>query len=231
MKALEERSRIGSACAAGLQGVLLVCVEVCAQNLDDFDVPVWVEENGVIVAEVENIPHNDVWELRTDPGIGQKGCGGCGAPDCGTEENNKGGENYTGTGYLKCNTAKNSQSNWLVMKVKITTTGQYFVKIRGYHNQEDGDNDVFMGAFGPGVSIGGTKIADCNVKVYSWPDWDNRIKPNFKTAGVYAVWVGPRSRGMGVDRIVVYKDSPEHRARALEPQRCSRVKRATRLPV
>jgi hypothetical protein len=196
---------------------LLITFPAPGQNLSSFDVPVWIEEDGVVIAEAENIPHNSVWELRTDPGDGQKGCGGCGAPDCATAENLQDAENYTGSGYLRTNSANNSSDNWLVMKVKITNPGQYYAKIRGYHLREDGDNDVYMGAFGPGVNIGGKKIADCNVRIYSWPDWDNRIKPNFGSAGTYAVWVGPRSRGMGVDRIVVYRDDAATRAKALNP--------------
>lgn len=152
---------------------------------------VWIEENGVAVIEVENAvgltDSRTGWKVTTTP-KGYTGSGYCvwtGPADWGPESRPYDTVLLTG--------------RKLSFKVKNTTPGTYFAKVRNFHHKEDGDNDVW-------VSINKShwgKTYDHQVEQFTFDErgtWATyELAP-----GIYDVELAGRSFGFGADRIVLF---------------------------
>lgn len=151
---------------------------------------VWREQDGIVTIEVESVdakPNAEKWKLVTEP------------------------EGYTGDGYLVWTTWGNMYKDPLVYdalegsdavltyRVWIDNPGTYAIHIRNYHHEEDGDNDVW-------VSIDKeryVKVWDHHVEDFTWTEFD--MTTWRLDEGVHEIAVGGRSKGFGIDRIVLHK--------------------------
>lgn len=185
----------------------------------DFDTPTYQMSDGYAIIEAESLPLSDNWEMRKDPSAPNKGCGGELPPNA-----------YTGTGYMRytgptltcasqgfpegenhndiTQSCQGDKAHWMVFKVFVPEAGEYAVRPRIYHQERDGDNDYWCHVIGQEGTI--KREADCVTHNYTWPTWGpHRFQLE---QGVNAIYIGGRSNGIGIDRIVVYAAESEETA-------------------
>lgn len=158
-------------------------------------VKVWVEKDGIIIVEAEHFQREiqdkvDDFVVKDSP------------------------NGFSGTGYVRWEGSgdwKNEvpydsfpKNRSLRYHFKINNPGIYLAKIRNYHLEEDGDNDVYL-------SINKStwnKIYDHQVKQFSWDEngkWKDSYPQHFEE-GVYLLEIAGRSVGFGVDKITLFKE-------------------------
>jgi len=176
---------------------------------------VWYEKDGVLIIEPEEIDHFNHWRLKTKP------------------------KGYTGNGYLEwqgpdrslpplpflrrsnddySNERQGPQQEWLLLRFVIENPGTYIVDLRNLHKMEDGDNDVWFARLGQSFGLDspikrmGDNLKDG--KGFTWLDWGTRELELPK--GTHVFYVGGRSIGFGVDRIIFYRPEKEAYAKDLD---------------
>ena len=178
---------------------------------------IWQEKEGMVIVEPELIERHSHWQLKTSPA------------------------GFTGPGYLEwqgadwsvppepwvrrsnndhSNERQPPQEEWLIVRVFIETPGTYLLDVRNIHKKEDGDNDTWFGRVGepfhPGHPI--SRLGD-NLKDgtgFTWLDWG--VRELELDSGLHNFFLGGRSRGFGVDRVVLYlKDDADIAQKALAP--------------
>ncbi len=190
--------------------------EVFAADLEFYPPEIWQEQNGFVVIEAEDIEHHDHWQLKTEP------------------------ENYTGDGYLEwqgpsrttsidgiggnhdsLGVRQGPQDEWLILRLSITNPGVYSVDVRNHHEREDGDNDAWVSKVGfqPDRHAGKviSRMGDSfhDGEGLTWLDWGVREFELQK--GINNLYIGGRSIGFGIDRIVIYKtDDEKAREKAMD---------------
>lgn len=164
-------------------------------TIEDFSVPIFAETApGVFVIEAEDIPYSNRWELRDT--IGEDGSVPLGSgtlfwvgPSQGVGHEEDHQQVYQG-----------SSRDWLVIKLWVTKTAFYNVRVRNYHELFDGDNDIWAGKIGQAGTI---HRKGSNVfKTYNWQDWG--VTQIQLRKGLNAVYFAGRSPGFGLDRIAFY---------------------------
>lgn len=159
---------------------------------------VWLMENGLAVIEIEAVKEGNISE-----GYWQK------VPDS--------IQGYSGETALIWTGEGNSYKDPLVIdapqtdgpyklryQVYIPEAGEYDLKIRNYHQHEDGDNDIWISLNG-GIY---QKLWDHEAQQWSW----NEARANISTyqpvqlpAGINTIDMLGRSRGFIMDRMVIFK--------------------------
>lgn len=177
-------------------GVLLIKGATPAAGGEAEDAAVWIEKDGVVVVEAETLARHKHWARMTEP------------------------EGFTGDGYVVWEgprapgegdadfTGKRLQppETHLTLHVLISNPGAYKIDVRNIHEGEDGDNDAWVDVLGrvPEKEWPVKRIGDSHKDgtEFTWADWGTRTF--FLDRGVNSLFVGGRSPGFGVDRIVLY---------------------------
>ncbi|GAB5408954.1 MAG: hypothetical protein BalsKO_13190 [Balneolaceae bacterium] len=167
--------------------------------------PIFLEKNGIVMVEAENVTISEGWELETDV------------------------EGYSGEGYLTWTPATNVQPNGqglLAYTFKITNQGIYKVKIRNYHPCEDFTecNDIFL-------KMNDTEWRkNFNHTLAEW-DWNSRqdVDHVFSDAsyeleeGVHTLYLSGRSQDFSIDKIAIFHEaSTENGYKTAELSTCSK---------
>jgi len=172
----------------------------------------YLEENGFIVMECESVSHNENWTRMTEP------------------------EGYFGDGYLKY-VGKNLQGNndghntdvrvkyqqniedRLIFPIRIQNPGTYRARVQVIHHEEDGDNDAWINLVRTprrASRLGGKDPGKFHWNKFGWDGtqiFDGKFNTfTFEVPGDYLLYIGGRSTGFGVDRIVLHKDDQQERA-------------------
>ena len=172
----------------------------------------YVEEDGIIVIESEDIPHNENWKVTLTP----KGFTGESylkyvGPNMGS--GNPDAHNID----VKCNFQQKIQDR-LVMWCYIKTEGEYTVSVLAYHELDDGDNDAWVGYVDKhcdATRIGSTfKIKGefqwnnfCGLKNENQKHkWTRMCHPEYLKKGLYGIYIAGRSPNYAIDRIAIVKD-------------------------
>ena len=177
---------------------LIVMAASCGQSLANSDT-IYLEDNGYVLFEVENVNLAGDWVLNTDI----KGYRGSGYLE------------WTGPNYF----AKIDAGSGLISyPVRITTAGNYELRWRsriakGDSNTESNDSWV---RFPSGNNVVGEEPLDGWTKVYmgesdTW-SWSSRTVDHlarpvrqFFTAGDHTVEIAGRSNGHAIDQIALYR--------------------------
>lgn len=196
--------------------IVSLTVQVAAAQTPD---SVYTLQNGVVVVEPENRPFNSsAWDKRTSPS-GYRGSGWLYVSQGGTT----GGEPCHNVATLE--SCMPSENTWLEIPVYLPQPqgehGAIFgMDVRAYRDSDgDGSNDVWVGIKGvTATSPGETGYAfriGCSQAGYHfcWGAITPQQLPNqggwaywsLRDPGVYTFFVAGRSKGFGVDRIVVYQ--------------------------
>ena len=151
---------------------------------------VWLEQDGYVVIEIESIDLDinlDVWEFKTEPA------------------------GYSGTGYLTAADLGNMYKDQLVYNtpigngeeliyvIHIENPGEYTVHLKNIHQEKDGDNDIWF-AFNQEPRW---KVWDHHVDTFTWSEFDSRTWK--LEQGLNTVHLIRRSKGFGIDRMVLHK--------------------------
>ena len=156
---------------------------------------VWKENNGIVIIEAENNQdkksNENGWKLKKIP------------------------KGYTGKGYYQWNgvglwhkpSAYDSlpAERILTYYFEIEKEGVYYAKLRNYHLQEDGDNDVFLSI----NKSDWNKVYDHQESQWTWDEngkWEDKY-PHFFKKGIYILQLGGRSVGFGVDKIALFHET------------------------
>ncbi len=176
----------------------------------------YLEDKGYIVMECESVPRNENWILATEP------------------------EGYTGEGYVKY-VGENLQGNddghntdvlvkyqqniedRLIFPIRIQNPGTYRARVRVIHHEEDGDNDAWINLMRTprrATRLGGKEPGKFHWNKFGWDGkqiWDGNFNTfTFEVVGDYLLYIGGRSTGFGVDRVVLHKDEQQQRALATD---------------
>ncbi len=163
---------------------------------------IWIEENGIAVAEAEAIDHHTNWEFKTDPqGYTGEGYLIWNGPNRTLTPDGRGGnDDYT-------NERQGPQDEWLIVRVLVSNPGIYHVNARNIHEKEDGDNDAWVWKAGKPITDWnpvrrmGDSLKDS--KGFTWLDWG--VRSFWLKAGINNIYIAGRSIGFGLDRIVLYQ--------------------------
>ncbi len=164
------------------------------------DAPVFSEEDGVVVVEVESVEPTGLWEAETKL------------------------EGFTGRCYYTW-TGKginhSGRAGPLVYKIKITTPGTYQLRIRNRHDHKDAtlENDCFT------QMDDGEPTKTYSSRRGCWTWWSNhehkhggKAPASYDlTAGLHTFTICGRSGGFSIDRFVLYRKDQEQAA--LDPTR------------
>ncbi len=180
---------------------------------------VYTLNNGIVAVEPENRPFNSsAWKKRTSPS-GFRGSGWLLVEQGGTTG---GGPCHNVATLESCMPAENT---WLEIPVYLPQPqgdhGAIFgMDVRAYRDSDgDGSNDVWVGIKGVTAAspteTGYAFRIGCSVKGYHfcWGAITPQQLPNqggwaywsLRDPGIYTFFVAGRSKGFGVDRIVVYQ--------------------------
>ncbi len=149
---------------------------------------VFVEENGIIVIEAEDVPLSEGWELQYEV------------------------ERYSGQGYItwvhNTSVEKNNQG-LLVYPIYVENAGTYIVKLRNYHACEDFTecNDVFIKMNNEDWQ------KNFNHTLAEW-DWNSRQDINHVfsdasydlKAGRNNLFLSGRSQDFSIDKIAIFRE-------------------------
>ncbi len=169
----------------------------------------YLEKDGYVIAECEDQPFNQNWVLLNEP------------------------EGFFGNGYLKY-TGENLQGNHdghntdihvqyqqniqdrLLFPIRITTPGTYRARVHVIHHEKDGDNDAWINLMRTprrATRLGGKNPGQFHWNAFGWDGtqiWDGKFNTfTFEVPGDYIVYIGGRSHGFGVDRLVLHKDDKQ----------------------
>ena len=149
---------------------------------------VFIEDNGTIIIEAEDVPLSDGWELQKEVA------------------------NYSGRGYItwvKETTVEKNNQGLLSYPIKIKNAGNYIVKLRNYHPCEDFTecNDVFL------KMNNNEWQKNFNHTAGEW-DWNTRqdIDHVFSDAsyeleeGRHTLYLSGRSQDFSIDKIAIFKE-------------------------
>ncbi len=168
--------------------VLSLAIFNTTNHYSNCDGGVFIEENGIIIIEAEDVPLSDGWELQNEVA------------------------DYSGEGYItwlkETNVEKNNQG-LISYPIKITNAGNYTVKIRNYHPCEDFTecNDIF-------VKMNDLEWQkNFNHTLAEW-DWNSRqdIDHVFSDAtyeldeGTHTLYLSGRSQDFSIDKIAIFKE-------------------------
>jgi len=182
---------------------------------------IYLEKNGIVVAETENLVFNDKWQFLNDvPGFTGKGYLKYVGPIMG--EKNPNAHNID----VKCEVQGLPQDR-LIVWVKITTTGLYSISLHTYHVLNDGDNDAWVGRMDNICEA--TRTGTWGTDKGKWVlngfcgsvgDNDSHTPTNeapchpmkLEAGKVYGIYVAGRSYEYCVDRIMLYMESAKDEA-------------------
>lgn len=173
----------------GVVGILPGCQSSSAPEI-------WKEENHLLIIEAENglfDPDASAWSIEKEfPGYQGEGyVVWRGAGDWGPEKK----------AYDSISDPKSIISYW----VAIDNPGTYYVKVRNYHLQEDGDNDVWVS-----VNRGDWgKTYDWQVNAWTLDERGEWAKYSFEK-GRHLVQLAGRSEGFAIDQIVIFEQRHKH---------------------
>jgi hypothetical protein len=166
---------------------------------------IWRMREGIAVIEAEKIDHHPHW-VDKDGYIEWAG--------------HQWSRSIEGLGgnddYL--HVRQGAPEHWLILRVMVDEPGAYRLDVRNRHAKADGDNDCWVGYMGQRATRTNPikRLGDSHRdgKDFTWLDWG---VPTFQfKKGLNEVYVGGRSKGFGIDRVVLYKDADEAaKARAL----------------
>lgn len=173
-----------------LAGLLFLPLVAQSQKLK-----VWTEQDGMVIIEAENyqpeIQENEVlFRLMKSP----EGFSG------------KGYLVWEGKGHWKDRLPYDSLPPFRSIKyfVKINSPGTWFAKVRNYHLEEDGDNDIYIS-----INQGNwNKVYDHQAKEWTWDEngkWEDS-HPQYLKPGIYKLEIAGRSVGFGIDRITLFEE-------------------------
>lgn len=177
------------------------------------------EINGVLIIEAESLPFSNVWEFNTKPeGFTGEGWLKYVGPNSG--EGTKDGHNTDVEGKYQ-----GKPEDRLIARIKINTPGTYTALAHVYHEMVDGDNDAWINLMSTPLSA--RRFGDNHNarKKFGWNMfncWTEEEHPCSRKGlqfefekGEYELYWAGRSRGFGIDRMVLYQDGLE--ADALHP--------------
>jgi hypothetical protein len=158
----------------------------------------WLETEGYVVVEAENIDHHENWAVKKSPD-GFTGTGYC--KWIGPQAPGRGNDDYTGE-------RQHPRNTHLILRVLITSPGAYRIDVRNIHEKEDGDNDAWVNILGRKADTRWPikRIGDSHKdgSGFTWADWGHRTF--FLDTGENRLYLGGRSVGFGIDRIALWLD-------------------------
>lgn len=176
---------------------------------------VWSVSSGYVAIEAEEIDHHAHWQLRTEPA----GASGRGYLEWRGPNRSKSIEDLGGNDD-HLHVRQGPPEEWLILRLEVPVAGNYRIDVRNHHRLRDGDNDVWFARVGQR----GTAEAPIRRLVDSHRDgtgftWlDSAPPPLSLNAGLNELYIGGRSVGFGVDRIVFHAaDDADARRRAVDP--------------
>ena len=174
-----------------MNNVFFICMMVLVSTIGQaLAEKIWLEKDGYAVIEIESVDQDvdlTVWEFKTEP------------------------EGFSGSGYLVAKDWGNmykdqlvyntpiEMGNELTYKIWVENPGEYTVHLWNIHQQEDGDNDVWF-AFN---NARRWKVWDHHVNEFTWTEFD--AKTWELDRGINTVHLIRRSKGFGIDRLVLHK--------------------------
>jgi hypothetical protein len=169
---------------------------------------IWVEMNGYVILEAEDIDCDEYWQLKDEP----KGYTGKGYLEWQGPDRTRSIEGLGGNDDL-IYVRQGPQEEWLIIRVFTSQQGYYGVNVRNIHQNIDGDNDAWIAPVGfhpnrkRGTKI--QRIGDSfnDGKGFTWLDWG--IQRFWFRNGLNNIYIGGRSVGFGIDRIAIYRDDDE----------------------
>ena len=175
---------------------------------------IWRVANEPVIIEAESLDHNELWvERQTPSGFTGRSLLEWRGPQWSRSIEGLGGNND------ELHIRQGPPEGWLILRFQVETPGTYRLDVRNHHLKEDGDNDTWVAWMGqratrqkPIVRLGDGHKDGTG---FTWLDWG---VPRFEfKPGLNEVYLGGRSVGFGVDRIVLYRDGDETaKSRALE---------------
>ena len=172
----------------------------------------YIEKDGLIVIECESAPHNENWIRMTGP------------------------KGFSGESYLKY-VGEDLQGNHdghntdihiqyqqgiqdrLIFPIRIQNPGVYRARIRVIHHEKDGDNDAWINLMRTprrATRFGGKSPGEFHWNKFGWDGtqiWDGKFNTfTFEVPGDYLLYIGGRSKGFAVDRLVLHTDEQQDRA-------------------
>jgi hypothetical protein len=180
---------------------------------------VWEEQDGLVIIEAENSEdRGSAWSLESSYA------------------------DYSGSGYIRTNSSGGSSpatnynnvssSKKVTYNIKFNKIGMYLIKLDNYHHSKDGDNDVYVAAFGGAggknnntaevLELGHAytlrvekdhrfrKFYDSTPNTWNWCDGHSTFyQMPVSETGVIPISLSPRSSGFAVDKIaVIHGDVP-----------------------
>jgi hypothetical protein len=169
---------------------------------------VWLEKDGYAVIEVESVDQDvdlTIWDFKTEPA------------------------GFTGSGYLVAKDYGNMYKDQLVyntpievgheltFKIWIENPGEYAIHLWNIHQEADGDNDIWFAC----NDEPRWKVWDHHVNEFTWSEFDSKTWELER--GINTLHLIRRSKGFGIDRLVLHKaeldstiwgDAPESEAMA-----------------
>lgn len=173
---------------------------------------VYLEKDGYLIMECEESYFNESWELKQEP------------------------EGFLGSGYLKY-IGEDLQANLgghetdihvrfqqniedrLIFPIRITSPGTYRARVRVIHHMEDGDNDAWINLMRTprrATRFGGKNPGEYHWNAFGWDGkqvWDGDFNTfTFTVPGDYLLYIGGRSLGFAVDRVILHQDNRQEQA-------------------
>lgn len=177
---------------------------------DYLPVKIYSLENGWLEMECEDMEHHPYWEFRKEPeGFSGSGYLAWTGPDRQISVEDFGGNNDSA--WIR----QGPQEEWFIIRVYAPEDGTYNFNVRNYHKMKDGDNDVWFSFVGirthePGSTvskIGRLTDSHKDGNGFTWVDWG---KPEVQLKkGINNIYMGGRSTGFGIDKIIFYKKGDE----------------------
>ncbi len=169
---------------------------------------IWVEKDGFVVVEAEEIDHHEYWQFRTEPkGFTGKGYLVWQGPNRSRSIEGLGGN------HDELFVMQGPQEEWLIIRVAILHPGFYQVNARNFHKKVDGDNDAWISLVGfrpdpkKGTRISRMGDSHRDGTGFTWLDWG--IRRFYLHKGINDIYISGRSVGFGIDRIAIYRDKDE----------------------
>ena len=175
---------------------------------------IWRVATEPVIIESESLEHNELWVERQSPsGFAGRGFLEWRGPQWSRSIEGLGGNND------ELHIRQGPPEGWLILRFQVERPGVYRLDVRNHHLREDGDNDTWVAWMGqratrqkPIVRLGDSHRDGPG---FTWLDWG---VPRFDfKPGLNEVYLGGRSVGFGVDRIVLYRDGDDDaKSRALD---------------
>jgi hypothetical protein len=176
---------------------------------------VWSLKAGYVAIEAEDIDHHSNWRLLTEPA----GATGRGYLEWRGPNRSKSIEDLGGNDD-HLHVRQGPAEEWLILRVLAEKAGAYRIDVRNHHRMRDGDNDLWFARVGQRGSTDAPikRLVDSHRDGAGFTWLDSSPAEIELQAGLNEFYLGGRSVGFGVDRIVFYaRDNEEARRRALDP--------------